>query len=453
MKYRVGSWSRVARDYVAFPLFGFIAAHSVVQAQSVNEGAEAQGAATSGGSGRSFAIVPRITVSETLTDNVRLESGNKRSDLVSTVSPGLSVRSDAGRLRGFLDYSLSQVLYAREASANNLQNSLNTMMTYEAVNNFAFIDVNGSISQQAISAFGQQGTDNSLINSNRTEVKTLTVSPYVRGRLADIGSYQVRYNRSATRSKGDNASDGDVQDLTASLSGESNSRVLNWSTTGSHSGQEFSRGRTTEADRFRAVVTGVINPQFNVSLIGGYESNNYATADKEGKVNYGLGFNAAFNERTRLNATIERRFFGTGHSLTFEHRTQRTAWRLTDSKDVSVMPNQVGNASLGTTYDLWFSQFASIEPDPIRRAVLVENFLRANGLNGSTKVNIGFLTSGVTLQRQQSLSFTMFGLRDTLTLMANRGTTGALLGGLGGGDRFFHLLDGSPAWLDSELFA
>ena len=436
MKYLASNFSKFARKYVAFPVLGLVATHSVVQAQPVNESTEPVSAAGGGGGSRSFSIVPRISVLETLTDNVRLESGSRRSDLVSTVSPGLSMRSDAGRLRGFLDYSLNQVLYAREASANNTQNSLNTKMSYEAVSNFAFIDVTGSIGQQAISAFGQQSIDNSSINSNRTEVASVSIAPYIRGRVADFANYQVRYSRTATRSKGEGASDGDVQDLIASLSGESNSRVLNWSATANHSQQKFSLGRTTDSDRLRAVVTAVVNPQFNVSLIAGHESNNFATAEKTGKTTFGLGFDAAFSERTRLNAQIERRFFGTGHSLTFEHRTPHTAWRLSDSKDVSVLPNQLGRAGLGPLYDLLFSQFASIEPDPIRRAILVENFLRANGLNGSTNVNVGFLTSGVTLQKQQNLSFTILGLRDTITLIATRGTSSSLLGGPGGSDDF-----------------
>lgn len=436
MKNIAGNLSKVACEYVALPLLGLVAAHSTGHAQLVGESASAGEATGPAASGRSFYVVPRISVLETVTDNVRLESGSHRSDFVTTISPGLSVRSDAGRLRGYLDYSLNQILYAREGSANELQNSLNTRMSYEAISNFAFIDVTGTISQQAISAFGQQSVDNTSINRNRTEVSTLNVSPYVRGRLADLANYQVRYSRSITRSKNNLGSDGDAQDLTASLSGESNSRVLNWSASATHSEQEFNPGRSTESDRLRGVLTAVVNPQFNVSLIGGHESNNYASANKEGKVTYGLGFDAALGERTRLSAQIERRFFGTGHSLTFDHRTAHTAWRFSDTKDVSVTPNQIGNTGLRPLYDLYFSLFTSVEPDPVRRAAMVENFLRVNGLNGSTNVNVGFLTSGATLVRQQSLAFTVFGARDTISLIAIRGNNGSLVGGIGGTDDF-----------------
>jgi uncharacterized protein (PEP-CTERM system associated) len=438
MKYLASDLSRVAREYVAFPLLALIAAHTIVHAQSASDvtepgGAEAGNSGTT--NGRRFVIVPRISISETWTDNVRLSNADKRADMITTVSPGVSIRSDAGKLRGYLDYSLSRVQYAREGGSSSTQNLLNSMMTYEAVSNFAYIDVNGAISQQAISPFGQQSIDNSSINANRTEVATFSVSPYVRGRLAELANYQVRYTRSATRSKSENASDGDTSDLTASLSGESNSRVLSWSTTASHSESKFNPGRSTEADRLRAVVTAVVNPQFNVSLIGGHESNNYASQDKQGKTNYGLGFGWALGERTRLKGEIEERFFGKSHSLTFEHRTARTAWRLSDTKDVVVTPNQMGTSGRGSLYDLYFNQFAAIQPDPVLRAVLVENFLRTNGLNGQQN-NVGFLTSGVTLQRRQDVAFTYLGLRDTLTLIATRGTTSAILGGIGGSDDF-----------------
>jgi uncharacterized protein (PEP-CTERM system associated) len=75
---------------------------------------------------------------------------------------------------------------------------------------------------------------------------------------------------------------------------------------------------------------------------------------------------------------------------------------------------------------LYFSQFASLEPDPIKRAALVTSFLQTNGISASAPVISSFLTSAVSLQRRQDLSFSLLGLRDTVIFMATRSATSRL---------------------------
>jgi uncharacterized protein (PEP-CTERM system associated) len=125
-------------------------------------------------------------------------------------------------------------------------------------------------------------------------------------------------------------------------------------------------------------------------------------------------------ERTQLSVTSEQRFFGNSHSISFEHRTPRTVWKYTDSRDLSTGFDQLRLGSRGTAYDLYFTQFASIEPDPVARAALVSNFLRSNGIAPNTVVLGGSIASAALVQRRQDLSFAWAGLRDTLTVLASR---------------------------------
>ena len=97
-------------------------------------------------------------------------------------------------------------------------------------------------------------------------------------------------------------------------------------------------------------------------------------------------------------------------------------WTFTDTRDVSTGRFQA-DASIGTPYDLYFRQFASTEPDPVRRDVLVRNFLQANGIDPNSTVISQFLTSAPTLQRTQELSFALVGLRNTLTFRASQSKT------------------------------
>jgi uncharacterized protein (PEP-CTERM system associated) len=368
---------------------------------------------------RMFSITPRISVTETLTDNVRLASTAPQSEWVTRFSPGIRVVSNAGRLQGYFDYSLDQLVYAQTTSANTQQNSLNTAATLEAVDNWAYIDFSGSISQQAISAFGAQSNDNVAINPNRTEVSSYRFSPYVRGRIGSLADYEVRYSRADTRSDS-MASDVSSVDSMARISGASAFRNLGWSADVSQQKVDYSAGRATESERLNLILTYALSPQLRVSATGGREANNFTTLDKESYSNSGFGVNWSPSPLTRVQASRTQRSFGDTHNVSLEHRTAKTAWRFTDAKDVSVTPNQTGLASRGAVFDILFDQFATIEPNPTARAQLVNAYLQANGINPNAVVISSYLTSAVALQRRQDVSLALIGVRDTVTFIASR---------------------------------
>lgn len=384
---------------------------------------------------RFLAIVPRLSVEGEWSDNIRLQSGERKtSDFVTTVRPGIRFVADGDRLKASVDYSLGRLFHARDQSLDRNQNTLDAIGSYELAENFAFVDFSGTISQQTISAFGQRSDNDVAFNANRTEVSTYRLSPYVRGQFGDWANYQARYSRVTSRTKSGSAFDYDMDEVSAVLSGTSQQRSLNWSLDANHQTLDYANGRSFESDRVRAFLTYPFTPQLSLSLIPGWESNNYASQEKDSRATIGGKADWAVSDRTHISALLEKRFFGRAYSFSFEHRTPRTAWRASDSRDASVSPNQLGSVSLGPLYDLLFFQFSSIEPDPGRRAQLVQSFLLANGLDGRTNVDQGFLTSAVSLARRQDLSFTLLGLRNTLTFLASRSENSRLLQDVGGAD-------------------
>ncbi len=381
------------------------------------------------GGTRFVAVTPRVDIDTLWTDNARLRSGGRTSDLVTTIRPGVQLAANGERLKAQVDYSLAQIYHIRDSSLNRTQNSLRAQGSLEAIDNFAFVDFGSTISQETISAFGTQSGNDSSFNSNRTEVATYLLSPHVRGKLGDWAMYQARYTRQASRSKSALANDQDISSITAMLSGDSQRRAFSWSVDVSHVELDYNTGRLFESDRVRAVLGYPVTPQLQLAVIPGWESNNFASVsgEKEGHATYGGRVNWNPSNRTSLSALLEKRFFGQAHQLSFEHRTPRTAWRATDVRDVTTQENQLGRVRLGSLYDLLFTQFAGIEPDPVRRAQLVQGFLLANNLNGNTNVDMGFLGSGVSLNRRQELSFTLLGRRDTFTVLAAKSQSSRLL--------------------------
>ena len=392
----------------------------------VSAGAFAQETLSGDGMGRAISIVPRVSFTETLTDNVRLTNVGRQSEQITQISPGIRVNLNGARVKGYFDYALNQTFYAQNSSPSRSENALNTFGTLEAIDNWAFLDFSGSISQQSVSAFGTQSIDNTSINSNRTEVSNYRISPYVRGQLGDLASYDARYSRSVTSSEAAGASGIAITDALVNVRADRAFGNLGWLANASRQKVDFSSGRPTELDRLSLGLSYALTPQLSVSVNAGREANNYTSLDKKNYLTSGFGVNWSPSPTTRLQATRDQRSFGEAHSLNFEHRTARTVWRFTDSKDVSATPNKGAFGSLGSIYDLLFSQFASLEPNTASRAQLVNSYLLANGINPNAVVVNSFLSSALTLQRRQDLSFALLGVRDTITFIATRSKSSRL---------------------------
>ena len=209
-----------------------MAATSVPVAASLvmtSAGVFAQESSSSSGSNPAVSITPRISITETFTDNVRLSSVGKQAEQITEISPGIRIIVNGARLKGYFDYSLNEVLYAQNSSPRRTLNALNTFGTLEAVNNWAFLDFSGSISRQAVSAFGNPSIDNTSINTNQAEVSTYRLTPYIRGRLGDLANYEVRYSRTITRSDALVGSGVTTSDAVGKIRGATAFRNLGWS--------------------------------------------------------------------------------------------------------------------------------------------------------------------------------------------------------------------------------
>ncbi len=378
--------------------------------------------ASEGTTKRTFSFEPRLTILQTFTSNAELRAGGG-SDQITEINPGFRLVANGSRLKAYADYTLRDVIYAQNSSKSSALSSLNAFGNLRAIDNWAFLDFRSTISQQAISAFGSQVPDNGPINTNLSQTFNTQLSPYIVGRLGGAVNYELRYNWATNRSESNAASNLTTREALLNLRGETGASRLSWSANlGSHR-YDYDNGRATRDDIFRVVVGYAVSPQLTLSAIGGRETNNFISLTDETHNSSGWGVNWIPSDTTRLSLSRENRFFGESHSLTFDHRGRRTEWRYSDTRDVSANPNQSGAGSAGTLYDLIFAQMASLEPDPIKRADLVNAFLLAYGLSPDSKAPTGFLTSAVTLQRAQNLSFAILGIRDTITFIATQTQT------------------------------
>jgi len=386
---------------------------------------------------QAFDIKPRISLTETWSDNISISGGpnGKESGLITQLTPGIRVDARTARLKAYFDYALTGQFYSSSSVNSRTQNSLNTFGTFEAISNWLFLDFSGLIAQQAISAFGAQSPSGANINSNSTETSTYRLSPYIRGQIAGLVDYSLRYNWSTTQANTSTTSNVEISDWSGQLRGSTPFQSLNWSINATQQTSSHSLGRTSEAERLYAMATYTIVPQFRISVSGGNESNNYASQNMVSQPTHGFGFDWTPTERTQISAFKERRFFGNGHNYSLSHRFPLSSIRYTDTKNVSVLPNQFSTIGLGTIFDLFYQicsqQLSSSISDTgllnQSATTCANNLVSQFGLPLNTQVTSSFLSSRATVQRSQQLSMAFQGVRNTLTVMFNRNESQSIL--------------------------
>ena len=357
-----------------------------------------------------------ITLSQTVTDNVAPATGTREDEAITIVSPLLQVAAQTARLRGSFSYSPQFLAYARDSSRNDVQHALNAAFQGEAVEQHLFVDVAARISQQTISPYGLQTPDSSSVNPNRTEIRSASVTPYLRGRVAGMVDVEARFSAGTSRSASATAVDQDSR--SASLRASGGRGLLGWTVSHARSVSEFAQGRETTNDTTLLTLNYKPDVDWRLSARLGRESTDVLSLQKQSNATWGGGVDWTPSPRTTVSLQADHRYFGSSYTASAQHRMARTLWRLSSTRSASDNRG-VGTAgsAAAAAYDALFLQLATIEPDPARRDLLVRAQLAEQG---------DFLIRAVSLQRRHEASMLWNGLRGSFSARAFSGDTSRL---------------------------
>lgn len=378
-------------------------------------------------------LEPRVVFQHTITSNAPL-APIAVSDQLTEISPGFLLVGNTARIKGFADYSLRGMHYARETVSSRVEHNLNANAVIEAIEQRAFIDLSGIVGSQPISAFGPP-VNGSPANPNSSQTFTFRISPYLRGRLGSATEYEARYSVQDTRTDTVNRSDYLTQNWLLRVGSGKNESIVGWSVDASQQTSDFSLGQNIETRTLRGSLNYAVTPQLLVSGVGGTESTNQISPTRKSYSVTGFGAVWRPSERTRFSVNHENRYFGEAHNIELEHRTARTVWRYVDTRGVSNGQDSQP-ASMGSLFDLLNGFYAQREPDPIRRTQLVLAEIARLGLPANEQVFNNFLRSSNTVQRVQQLSLAMLGQRSIATVAISQSDNRPLDGALNLGDDF-----------------
>ncbi|MCP5243912.1 MAG: TIGR03016 family PEP-CTERM system-associated outer membrane protein [Burkholderiales bacterium] len=353
-------------------------------------------------------IKPTLMVSETYTDNVRLGGGggfggasSSGGDFITQINPGLLLSGQGRRYEINAQYTMNNLLFAKNSELTRIRHMLNASVTTEVLKDLFFIDGFASIMQQNVSLLGPQTTNNVFVTGNRANLEIYSVSPYIRHRFQNFATAEARYTRGYVRSGFNGFRNSQRDNYQFNLNSGSAFGKLAWGFNYDNSRIHLnSFDSTIEFERYIGNLRYNFTPRFGLTATGGYERNSIISIrGKPSSPTWTAGFVWAPNKRTDLQFSAGQRFFGDTYSATGNYRTRLSTWQVSYIEDITTFNQQAGQfgalGGLNNIGGIGFGGFGA------------ENALL--GLNN-------FLTNRVFLQKRFNASVTLNGSRNDLAL-------------------------------------
>ncbi|MBI5720160.1 MAG: TIGR03016 family PEP-CTERM system-associated outer membrane protein [Burkholderiales bacterium] len=377
---------------------------------------------------RSFGVSPGLTLEASVL-NISARAQGNGTEYLLRASPNLTMAHRGGRLQGTLIYSgaLSTRRGIDDREDSEYLNSLSATYLLEVIDGIGFVDARASITQQTISAVG---TPVGFLetSANRTEVRSVALSPYLRGPLSTFAEYELRAGATVTRGGRDTASDSDIYQGLFALRSPQRGAVFGWGLTGSRQRVKFLvSSAPTISDRINAELSFQPDIDWRLTVNGGVERTDVIGALRQEYENYGAGVQWTPSARTTMAVQAEERYFGRAYRATIAHRILRSTFRFASSRDINIGSGALAQGQAITLYELYFAQYASLVPDPVQRDQFVLALIAATGRDRNEVVSGGlFGNSGIALERRNDLIWTWAGPRLTMNASAYAVNTGRI---------------------------
>lgn len=361
---------------------------------------------------QAFNLQPTLQTRMTYSDNIRPSDDDKRSGWLAEVSPGLSgATTGAGRrLDGRFNLVLRNAGYSSELGWQGAAPSFQANGQYEAVEGLFFIAADGAIRRSNLSPFSGRASDDFLERSRRNETRSFSLAPRLAFSLGSHADVNIQYRQQWLSGGRGTLSAQRRGEWTAGLEATPGSGPLYWSVDYERADTSYSRAGLADArqESLQALVGYDLTPQVTIAALTGYEQNNFRGVKNDG-VFIGGGVEWRPSMRTRMSARVIDRDYANDYEFVFSHRLARSALQLVLARDLSSSVELFGSVFQDDDFlDLFNSPIYQEEfPDPIEREQAIrERF----GFTGG-----GFVTNAYFLDRRVRASYSLLGVRNTLT--------------------------------------
>lgn len=354
----------------------------------------------------------------TWSDNVgQRTNADKESGWVREFTPGFSLSNETPRLQVGLDYSKRYYGYSGSRPSGNLGNSqaMSGKLKAKLVQDVLFLDATASIHQSAVSPFGPLVSDTGYNGQNSTEVRTLSVSPYVTHRFGAFADGVLRYTRDSVDTDNIGMRRSDGNNIVAQLNSGASFRRFVWDAALSRQvlNEQVTRAndparpvdQTSSSKNANLNLRYVATQQLNLGVFGGYDEYAFnGLGGKQSGAAYGANLQWSPSARTSLQASAGHRFYGPSYSLQLQHRSRATVWNVNYSDGVSTSREQFLLPASVNTSAMLDNLFRATISDPVLRAAAVAAYIKAANLPPTLANDINFLSNRYALDKRLTAS-------------------------------------------------
>jgi len=373
--------------------------------------------------GQAWRYGASVELDETWSDNINLApSGSERSDLVTTITPQLSVTRNGPRLKLTLVYAPEFLYFSRGSDGAQLRNALNANLDATLVENLLFFDASSQISQGNISPFGTLAANTVNGSTNRVESRSYSFGPTLRSRLQQDFTYAAGYRYLETNTDSSSIASSHTSELFANFQSSTSFRDVGIGGNYDRSDQEFSGANSIITEQESGTVTYVLSPTIHLLGSAGYDHNRYPTTgqpDLKG-MSYSGGFDWEPSHHTSISAQFGHRYFGPTANVHLSEATPHVSFNASYTRDQTTSSGSGLGLVPNPNYQLLDQFFRASITDPALRAQAVTSVLSQSGLSTSPFSTATFFSNQLFVQKRLDVSLALIGLRNTVTFDANR---------------------------------
>lgn len=361
-----------------------------------------------------WSIAPTVRIRQSYSDNANLSATTEAQGAWTTeITPAIAVNLDGGqRAQLALSYALHQV-YA-EQRADRRDHQLDASGHAQLLPGWLYLDARAGISRQNTSAFGPRLTDSAQAPLNSATVRTHSFSPYVQHVFPGLASVTLRYD--GRRVDSDRLLRVNSDGASLRMAGDNGGRGWNWEAFVEHQILDDSAMAPVTTRNASLMLSYPLGSSIGTFVTSGYERRDYqgvaSARVPEGRY-HALGASWTPSPRTRLSASIGRRYFGKTYSFDAAYRMRNMVWNASYHEDITTMHAQffsVPPAGLGDfLYQLWETRI----PDPQKRRQSIQLFLLMSQMLG-TDGNVNVFSHRYYLQKSSRLASVYSGARGAL---------------------------------------
>ena len=362
----------------------------------------------SAASGQTWRVEPSTRATVTATNNSGYVNGiDTSSDVVVELIPRLALKGQSARFKLDAFVEADSLIYLNKSVTDELNPRARLALNTTAIERWLYLDLGAGIQQVAGNPY--VSVSNGNFPSIRLDTTQYRLSPYLDHAFSPTVSVVYRNDNIWTRrndviAAADPRRDSEFQSNTFAFT--QRPIPFGYAVEANQERTKYTNSpdATLQLAAARAVLTYAFDPGLAVGLVAGRERNEFASRTEYDSIR-GMRLRWRPSERTDLNASVERRFFDTGWDVLWSHRSPFVAMNVNLNRQPASQPTSfLVPAAGGNFRSLVDAAYTTRFPNPVERAVIVDNAIAAFGASASATGPLEAYSDYAQVQQRATVS-------------------------------------------------